>query len=196
MGACEGRRVDGRQDGRDATDLPGLRERDLQGGSLTSRYAAWSVNQEFEMVHRIETHVGLNRIADRLRNASEPVLVGCRGAIAEKAYEVLSRRGFASLDRVRELMRGDHTQSEVKAFADAADERYLRMLDEAEGNVGTDVLDEFSVARALAALVFLAAERTVDDVLEASYEICSISRDSEKQLVAELESVLKACTLN
>ena len=148
------------------------------------------------MVHRIETRAGLKRIADRLRNASEPILEKCRRTITEKAYEVLGRRGFAPLDRIRELMEGEHTRSEVAAFADAADERYLRMLDEAERSDGPEISASFSVARALAALVFLSAERTVDDALEASYEICVISDQTEAQLIGELENVLNRFTLN
>jgi len=146
------------------------------------------------VVHRIETRGGLRQLIGGIRAADVATLARCQQLVADRASDVLLDNGYDEIDGIgNPPTKGGATIQTLRRLADEADDRYLTALDQLEEGAGDDeVMRQFAIARALAALVFVGGDSDAEAVLEGAYELCVVSKEEESELIQDLADALKA----
>lgn len=145
------------------------------------------------VVHRIETRPGLRSLIGGVRGANVTVLSRCQRVVAERAIKVLAGSGYGEIEDIGDPLTKSGALKELRSLAEEADDRYLTASDQLEeGAADDEVMRQFAVARALAALVFIVDRGGAEAVLQGAYELCVVSPEEEAELLRDLADVLKA----
>lgn len=139
------------------------------------------------MTQRIETRPGWQLIAHRIRDADLETRAHCLRTLATRALNELAQRNYDTLEL---QMDSSTTLARLRQLAEAADDQYLKSLDNNDGDADDEVMDQFSIARALAALVFARVGDGANEILESAYELAVISPEVEQGLLSEMTAAV------